>query len=124
MSNDPPIVVILGGGINGAAIARELALQGIGVALVDTADLAYGATAYSSRLIHGGLRYLEYGEIDLVRESLAERTRLLHLAPQFVRPLQLFIPTTNRWGGLCGSIGRLFGWRWWPGGSGQRGILL
>ncbi len=108
MSNDPPIVVILGGGINGAAIARELALQGIGVALVDTADLAFGATAYSSRLIHGGLRYLEYGEFDLVRESLAERTRLLRLAPQFVRPLELFIPVPNRFGGLLQSVARFF----------------
>jgi len=108
MSNDQPLVVILGGGINGAAIARELALQGIGIALVDTADLAFGATAYSSRLIHGGLRYLEYGEFDLVRESLAERTRLLRLAPQFVRPLELFIPVPNRLGGLLQSVARFF----------------
>src|ERR1700753_3028698 len=120
MSNEP-IVLILGGGINGAAIARELALQGIGVTLVDTADLAFGATAYSSRLIHGGLRYLEYGEFDLVRESLAERTRLLRLAPQFVRPLELFIPTDNRWGGFASAPGRFLGWNWLtPGGPAKR----
>ena len=63
-------VLILGAGINGCALARELALNGIGVWLVDVADVAAGATAGSSRLIHGGLRYLEYGEFDLVKESL------------------------------------------------------
>ncbi|HEX7447119.1 MAG TPA: glycerol-3-phosphate dehydrogenase/oxidase [Pirellulales bacterium] len=106
-----PTVLILGAGINGAALARELLLTGISVKVVDTGDLARGATAYSSRLIHGGLRYLEYGEFDLVRESLAERTRLLRLAPHFVRPLKLFIPTANRWGGLSESAGRFLGRR-------------
>ncbi len=99
-------ILILGAGINGAALARELVLAGMPVVVVDTGDLARGATAYSSRLIHGGLRYLEYGEFDLVRESLAERTRLLRLAPQFVRPLKLFIPVRNRWGGLWESAMR------------------
>ncbi|HEX5444868.1 MAG TPA: FAD-dependent oxidoreductase, partial [Pirellulales bacterium] len=64
-------ILILGAGINGAALARELVVGGLPVVVVDTGDLARGATAYSSRLIHGGLRYLEYGEFDLVRESLA-----------------------------------------------------
>lgn len=109
MRNPQAPVVILGAGINGASLARELALGGISVAVVDTHDLAFGATAYSSRLIHGGLRYLEYGELDLVRESLAERTRLLRLAPQFVRPLKLYIPVTNRFGGLFASAGRFLG---------------
>src|SRR5262245_507606 len=99
-------VLILGAGINGAALARELVLNGVPVWVVDTADIASGATAYSSRLIHGGLRYLEYGEFDLVRESLAERTRLLRLAPQYVRPLRLFIPIENRFGGLWKSARR------------------
>jgi glycerol-3-phosphate dehydrogenase len=92
----PPTVLILGAGINGAAIARELLLNGVSVWLVEQADICYGATAYSSRLVHGGLRYLEFGEFDLVRESLAERTRLLQLAPQFVHPLRLFIPVKHR----------------------------
>jgi glycerol-3-phosphate dehydrogenase len=102
-------VLILGAGINGAALARELALNGIGVIVVDTRDIAAGATAYSSRLIHGGLRYLEYGEFSLVRESLAERTRLLRLAPDFVRPLRLFIPVRNRFGGLMSATRRFIG---------------
>lgn len=105
---DTPIL-ILGGGINGAATARELTLNGYSVTLVDQADIAGGATAYSSRLIHGGLRYLEYGEFDLVKESLAERTRLLQLAESYVHPLRLFIPAQNRWGGLWQAGTKFFG---------------
>lgn len=120
-----PTVLILGAGINGAALARELLLTGVSVKVVDTGDLARGATAYSSRLIHGGLRYLEYGEFDLVRESLAERTRLLRLAPHFVRPLKLFIPTANRWGGLSESAGRFLGRHSNQGAKpAQRGLWL
>lgn len=96
----PPAVLILGAGINGACLARELLLNGVPVTLADAHDVACGATAKSSRLIHGGLRYLEYGDVGLVRESLEERARLLQLAPQFVRPLRLFIPVRRRHGGL------------------------
>jgi glycerol-3-phosphate dehydrogenase len=103
-----PSVLILGAGINGAALARELVLNGLSVCVVDTADMAAGATAYSSRLIHGGLRYLEYGEFDLVRESLAERGRLLRLAPHLVHPLRLVIPVATRWGGFRQSLARFF----------------
>jgi glycerol-3-phosphate dehydrogenase len=102
-------VLILGAGINGAAAARELALNGVSVVVVDTADLAFGATAYSSRLIHGGLRYLEYGEFSLVKESLEERSRLLTLAPHLVQPLRLFIPSENYLGGLVQSAARFVG---------------
>src|SRR5436190_21246071 len=102
-------VLILGAGINGAALARELALNGVDVVVVDQRDIAAGATAYSSRLIHGGLRYLEYGDFALVRESLEERTRLLRLAPQFVRPLRLFIPVRNRFGGFAAAARRFLG---------------
>ena len=87
-----PTVVVLGGGINGAALARQLVLAGTSVVIADTGDLAGGTTAWSTRLIHGGLRYLEYGEFDLVRESLAERNRLVRLAPHLVRPLPFAIP--------------------------------
>jgi glycerol-3-phosphate dehydrogenase len=107
--NDQP-VLILGAGINGAALARELLLNCVPVTLVDTADVCFGATAYSSRLIHGGLRYLEYGEFGLVRESLQERARLLRLAPQFVRPLQLFVPVSTRFSGLPQAVERFTGW--------------
>ena len=113
MSSQPANVLILGAGINGCALARELVLNGVGVTLVDTADIASGATAYSSRLIHGGLRYLEYGEFALVRESLEERTRLLRLAPQFVQPLQLYIPVENRFGGVISSAARFLGLERW-----------
>lgn len=115
-----PTVLILGAGINGVAIARELLLNRVHVILVDANDLCFGATAYSSRLIHGGLRYLEYGEFDLVKESVQERDRLLRLAPEFVRPLELFIPTSSYMGGMLGSIGRFMGWKWWPGVHGGR----
>ena len=102
-------VVILGAGINGAALARELVLNRVPVWVVDAADIACGATSRSSRLIHGGLRYLEYGDIGLVRESLVERSRLRHLAPQYVEPLRLFIPLGRRVSGLFQSAVRFLG---------------
>jgi glycerol-3-phosphate dehydrogenase len=110
MADDRPTILILGAGINGAAIARELALGGLSVCVVDAADLACGATSASSRLIHGGLRYLEYREFSLVRESLEERGRLLRLAPQFVKPLRISIPIGTRFGGLAGGMRRFLGW--------------
>ncbi len=102
-------VLILGAGINGAAVARELLLNGVSVVMVDLNDMTRGATARSSRLIHGGLRYLEYADFRLVRESLYERTQLHQLAPQFVKPLQLHIPVTSRFGGFLQSTCRFFG---------------
>jgi len=112
----------LGAGINGVSLARELALNRVPVVIVEKADISAGATAYSSRLIHGGLRYLEFAEFDLVRESLAERARLLRLAPQFVRPLHLFIPVANRMGGFAASASR-FLFRG-GGSSKERGLWL
>ncbi len=109
MDGENQTVLILGAGINGAALARELVLAGVGVWVVDTADISSGTTAYSSRLIHGGLRYLEYAEFSLVRESLTERTRLLRLAPQYVRPLQLAIPIGRRTSGLWTSVKKFLG---------------
>ncbi|WP_164102630.1 glycerol-3-phosphate dehydrogenase/oxidase [Candidatus Laterigemmans baculatus] len=117
-------ILILGAGINGAALARELLLNGVPVTVVDRADIASGATAYSSRLIHGGLRYLEYGELDLVRESLEERTRLLQLAPQFVKPLELFIPVSNRFGGVRQSAAKFLRFPQWGGAAKSRGLWL
>src|SRR4029077_21208324 len=84
-------VIVIGGGINGAAIAREAALSGLAVLLVERGDLAAGTSSASSRLIHGALRYLEHFELGLVRESLNERERLLRFAPHLVVPLELYI---------------------------------
>lgn len=110
MQSDTRPILVLGAGINGSAIARELVLNRLPVVLVETEDIAFGTTAYSSRLIHGGLRYLEYGEFSLVRESLAERTRLLRLAPQFVQPLELFIPVENYWRGFLSAAAKFLHW--------------
>src|SRR5467141_377366 len=85
-------VVIVGGGMAGAGVARELALRGVSVALVEKGDFASGTTAYSSKLIHGGLRYLELLDFGLVRESLRERETLRRLAPHLVRPLPFLVP--------------------------------
>ena len=85
-------VVVIGGGINGAGVARDAALRGLKTILIEKNDFASGSSSWSSRLIHGGLRYLEYFEFPLVRESLKEREVLLHTAPHLVTPLQLTIP--------------------------------
>ncbi len=102
-------IVVLGAGINGAAIARECALSGVSVVVADAADVASGATSWSTRLVHGGLRYLEYGEIDLVRESLAERDRLIRVAPHLVKPLKFLLPLKRSRGGLLASAARIVG---------------
>lgn len=85
-------VVVIGGGMAGAGVARDLALRGVSVALVEKGDFASGTTSRSSKLIHGGLRYLELGDFALVRESLREREILHRLAPHLVRPLPFLIP--------------------------------
>ena len=85
-------LIVIGAGINGAAIAREAALGGLKVLLVERGDIGSGTSSASSRLIHGGLRYLEHFELGLVHESLQERERLLTLAPHLVEPLELCIP--------------------------------
>lgn len=86
-------VVIIGAGINGAGIARDAAMRGLKVLLLDKGDVGGGTSAWSTRLIHGGLRYLEHGEFGLVRESLRERETLLKIAPHLVKPLPLVVPT-------------------------------
>lgn len=85
-------LVVIGAGINGAGIARDAALRGLRVLLLDKGDFGSGTSSWSSRLIHGGLRYLEYGEIPLVFESLAERRRMRRNAPHLVKRLRLTIP--------------------------------
>ena len=85
-------VVIIGAGINGAGIARDAAMRGLKVLLIEKGDPGCGTTSASTRLIHGGLRYLEHFEFGLVRESLREREILLRIAPQLVKPLPIAIP--------------------------------
>lgn len=85
-------IAVIGGGINGAGIARDAALRGLKVILLEKNDFGSGTTSWSSRLIHGGLRYLEYGEIPLVFESLHERRRLRHVAPHLVDRIRINIP--------------------------------
>lgn len=85
-------VAIIGAGINGAGIARDAALRGLSVVIIDKQDMCSGCSAISSRLIHGGLRYLEYGEIPLVYESLHERRYLRLTAEHLVKPLRICIP--------------------------------
>ena len=84
--------VVIGGGMAGAGVARDLALRGASVALFDKGDFASGTSSKSSKLIHGGLRYLELGDFKLVRESLREKRTLERLAPHLVRPLPFLVP--------------------------------
>jgi glycerol-3-phosphate dehydrogenase len=85
-------LIVVGAGINGAGIARDAAMRGLKVLLLDKGDVASGTTSWSTRLIHGGLRYLEYYELYLVHESLSEREKLLKIAPHLVKPLPFIIP--------------------------------
>lgn len=96
-------VLVLGGGINGIATFRELALQGLDVALVERGDYASGASSASSHMIHGGVRYLENGEFRLVNEAVHERNRLLKNAPHYVRPLETTIPIFKTFSGVLSA---------------------
>jgi glycerol-3-phosphate dehydrogenase len=89
-------VVVIGGGINGVAIARECARAGRNVLLVEQNDFACGVTSRSTRIIHGGLRYLEHAELGLVRESLRERERLLQEKPHLVHPMHFLLLLNER----------------------------
>src|SRR5271170_7148887 len=85
-------LLVVGGGINGVGIARDAAGRGLKVMLCEKGDLAGATSSASSKMIHGGLRYLEHGAFRLVRESLAEREVLLHTAPHLVRPMRFVLP--------------------------------
>lgn len=85
-------LLVIGGGITGAGIARDAALRGLAVALVEAGDFGSGTSSRTSRLIHGGLRYLEHRHFGLVGESLRERATLLKLAPNLVRPIDFILP--------------------------------
>src|SRR3954462_6216217 len=89
-------LLIIGGGITGAAVARDATSRGLKVALVERRDFAYGTSSRSSKLIHGGLRYLQNFEFGLVFEALAERALLLRTVPHMVRPLPFFLPVYEK----------------------------
>jgi glycerol-3-phosphate dehydrogenase len=90
-------LAVIGGGITGAAVARDAAMRGMRVALIEKGDFASGTSSKSSKMVHGGLRYLKNLDIKLVRESLSEREKLLHLAPHLVHPVSYLIPIYSGW---------------------------
>ncbi|NWG07801.1 MAG: glycerol-3-phosphate dehydrogenase/oxidase [Chloroflexi bacterium] len=96
-------VLIVGGGINGIGVFRELALNGVDVLLVERGDFCSGASAASSHMAHGGIRYLENGEFRLVREAVRERNLLIQNAPHLVKPLPTTIPMFKRFSGLLNA---------------------
>lgn len=104
LKENPEIsVLIIGGGINGIGTFRDLALNGVDVLLVERADFCSGASAASSHMAHGGIRYLENGEFRLVREAVQERNRLLQNAPHIVKPLPTTIPIFKQFSGLLNA---------------------
>jgi glycerol-3-phosphate dehydrogenase len=122
LRNHPDVsVLIIGGGINGIGLFDELALQGIDVLLVEKSDFCSGTSAAMTRIIHGGLRYLENAEFRLVRESLKERNRLFRNAPHYVKPMPTTIPIFNWMSGIVPGIRNLLNW---PTKPGNRGALL
>src|ERR1043165_7419166 len=100
-------LLILGGGITGAGIALDATLRGLRVALIDKGDFASGTSSASSKLVHGGLRYLERGDVRLVHEALNERRLLLDNAPHLVHPLRFVLPFYRG--------ARVPGWKWRAG---------
>lgn len=102
-------VVVVGGGINGISVFRDLALQGVDVVLLEQGDFCSGASAALSRMVHGGLRYLENGEFRLVRQSLQERDFLLRNAPHYVFPLPTLVPIFDAFHGSLASLKRFIG---------------
>ncbi len=110
-----PDVLIIGAGVNGVATARDLALNGISVVLIDENDFCSGASGASSRLAHGGLRYLEGREFRLVAESTRERNLLLRHAPHLVQPLEIVVPVASISTGLLRAVCRFLGFTKRPG---------
>lgn len=100
-------ILVVGGGINGIATFRDLALQGVDIALVERGDFVSGASSASSHMVHGGIRYLENGEFRLVKEAVTERNSLLRTAPHYVRPLETTIPIFKTLSGILSAPFRL-----------------
>lgn len=115
-------VIIVGGGINGIATFRDLALQDVKVILVERDDFVAGASSASSHMIHGGIRYLENGEFRLVRESVVERNALVKTAPHYVRPLPTTVPIFSTFSGILSAPLRFLTHK--QGKHTERGALL
>src|SRR5438067_994500 len=107
IADEPLDVLIIGGGIVGAGVARDAAQRGLKTALIDRRDFAFGTSSRSSRLLHGGLRYLGQGRLRLVRESSIEKMTLHRIAPHLAQPLPFVFPTYRgtRWKRWKLSIG-------------------
>lgn len=116
-------VIVIGGGINGIATFRDLALQGVDVVLVERGDFVSGASSASSHMVHGGVRYLENGEFRLVKEAVTERNDLLKTAPHFVKPLPTTIPIFRTFAGVLKAPFRLLVTHG-TGAPSERGALL
>jgi glycerol-3-phosphate dehydrogenase len=121
LHSNSPAVLIIGGGINGVGAFRDLALQGVDTLLIDRADFCSGASAASSRMAHGGIRYLENGEFRLVREAVQERNRMIRNAPDLVKPLPTTIPIFKTFSGLLNAPLKFLGWLEKPS---ERGALV
>ncbi|HLH47600.1 MAG TPA: FAD-dependent oxidoreductase, partial [Acidimicrobiales bacterium] len=106
-------VVVVGGGITGCGVALDAAARGLRAALVEAEDFASGTSSRSSKLVHGGLRYLNHREFHLVYEALAERQRLLRNAPHLVRPLPFVIPLFGREGVVAAGVARAYSTALW-----------
>lgn len=117
-------IVIVGAGINGIGLYRDLALQGVPAVLIDKGDFSSGTSAAPSRLIHGGLRYLETGEFALVRESVVERNQLLINASHLVKPLPTWVPAFSWFGGAFSALLRFLGLKKTPGAKGIMVVTL
>ncbi len=114
-------VLIIGAGINGCGTFRDLCLQGVDCLLIDKADVCSGASAAPSRLIHGGIKYLETSEFRLVRESAMERNRLLNNAPHYVKALEVVFPAKSWFAGLQDAV---LGYLGFKARIKERGALL
>ncbi|MFV1989368.1 MAG: FAD-dependent oxidoreductase [Acidimicrobiales bacterium] len=106
-------LLVIGGGITGAGVALDAASRGLKTALVGRTDFASGTSSKSSKMVHGGLRYLQQGEFQLVYEALAQRQRLLHNAPHLVHELPFMIPIMQKGGVMPRRIARILGLAMW-----------
>lgn len=120
-SNGAAPILIVGGGINGIGLYRDLALQNVPAILIDKGDFSSGTSSAPSRLIHGGLRYLETGEFELVRESVIERNHLVRNAPHLVKPIPVWVPAFSWFGGMLSAGLRFLKLKKTPG---AKGILV